>query len=146
MVGSRRDNDYVQFGEKDEMDAKRLPLNSRRLKVSHLRVIARTLDLPTMTASTDDLRAMIEGKLTEGGKQPMNVLVILEDDDTISLSDEEGTFLTGKAQGEATPLAQGHDEEAQVEDAVGDGDGQEVQDDEQDNRGDGEATEVERLI
>ena len=44
----------------------RLPLNSKRLKSGHQRWLAKELGVST-AASVDELRQMIDGKLTEGG-------------------------------------------------------------------------------
>ena len=49
-----------------------LPLNSRRLTATHLHRLAAELELPT-EASADELRQMIDGKLTETGRDVMNV-------------------------------------------------------------------------
>ena len=73
----------------------RLPLNSKRLTVSHLRQIGEALGLPT-AASLDELRGMIEGLLVEQGKEPMNVQVWLQEDTGITLYDEGGSFLAIK--------------------------------------------------
>ena len=48
---------------------KQLQLNSKRLKTTHLR---KALDLPTL-ASVDKIHGLIEGKLAELGRQPMNM-------------------------------------------------------------------------
>ena len=75
---------------------KRLPLNSRRLKTTHLRQIRKALDLPTL-ASVDKIHGLIEGKLAESGRQPMNVQVTIGDDSSLTLSYEDGAFLSVKA-------------------------------------------------
>ena len=75
---------------------KRLPLNSKRLKTTHLRQIRKALDLPT-SVSVDEIRGLIEGKLAESGRQPMNVQVTIGDDSSLTLSDEDGVFLSVKA-------------------------------------------------
>ena len=74
----------------------RLPLNSKRLTVSHLRRLASEVGVPT-AASADELRQMIDGKLAEDGKDTPNVQVVLpsaEPNSEFYLQDEEGTFLT----------------------------------------------------
>ena len=73
----------------------RMPLNSKRLKAGHLRRLAAALGVPT-AASADELRQMIDGKLTEEGKEVRNVQVVLGGADPTSefaLEDEEGRFL-----------------------------------------------------
>ena len=54
----------------------RLPLNSKRLTTNHFRCLASELEVPT-TASPDEIRQMIDGKLTEAGREVLNVQVIL---------------------------------------------------------------------
>ena len=77
----------------------RLPLNSKRLTKSHLRRLANQLDVPT-GASADEIRQMIDGKLSEAGRNAMNIQVVLvtaHPDSKFSLEDEEGKFLTVQA-------------------------------------------------
>ena len=74
----------------------RLPLNSKRLTVGHLRRLASALEVPT-GASADEIRQMIDGKLSEAGLEVPNVQVILPTSEPgceFSLEDEEGKFLT----------------------------------------------------
>ena len=54
----------------------RLPFNSKRLTTNHLRHLASELEVPT-TASPDEIRQMIDGKLTEAGREVLNVQVVL---------------------------------------------------------------------
>ena len=71
-----------------------LPLNSRRLTAALLRQLAGGLGLPT-TASSDDLRTLIEGKLTEAGRDPLHTQVVLREHERgthMSLQDETGVF------------------------------------------------------
>ena len=68
-----------------------LPLNSRRLTAARLRQLARGMNLPT-TASTEDLKLIIDGKVTELGHEPRNVQVQLHPD-RLELLDFEGPFL-----------------------------------------------------
>ena len=73
-----------------------IPLNSRRLTAGHLKRLARALDVPT-TATGDDIRQMVEGKLAEAGREPRNVQVVLGSGTPRSafvLQDESGEFLT----------------------------------------------------
>ena len=76
--------------------AMRLPLNSRRLTASHLRRLAAELEVPT-GASTNEIRQMIDGKLTEAGRDVMNVqevLVSAQPSCEFHLEDADGKFLT----------------------------------------------------
>jgi len=61
-------------GSGNEGPRVRLPLNSKRLKRSQLERLAKALDLPT-SASSDELRQLIDGKLTDQGKEARNVQV-----------------------------------------------------------------------
>lgn len=70
----------------------RAPWNSRRITAEQLRRVGRAMDVPT-TASTDEVRVMIEAKLTELGREPRNVQILLEPSSKISLQDESGEFL-----------------------------------------------------
>ena len=76
--------------------ATRLPLNSRWLTASHLRCLAAELEVPT-GASTDEICQMIDGKLTEAGRDVMNVQVVLisaQPSCEFHLEDADGKFLT----------------------------------------------------
>ncbi len=55
-----------------------IPLNSRRLNASHLQLVTQALDLPTDLCS-DELRQLIDGKLTDMEHEPMNVQVVLQE-------------------------------------------------------------------
>ena len=55
---------------------KPLPLNSKRLKVLHLRQMAASMTLPT-TGSANELRQMIEGRLADMGTDPRHVQVLV---------------------------------------------------------------------
>ena len=71
-----------------------MPLNSRRLTAPLLRQLAGGLGVPT-TASRGDLYPMIEGKLTEAGRDPLRTQVVLREVDRgihLSLQDETGVF------------------------------------------------------
>ena len=57
---------------------KPLPLRSGRLTAMHLRKLAKALGVP-MSATIEDLRLMIDGKLAEMDKQPQNVQVVIDD-------------------------------------------------------------------
>ena len=58
------------------------PLNSKRLGAAYLHRIAAELGLPT-TASLEDVRQMIDGKLLEESKEPKNVQVTVGVDEVI---------------------------------------------------------------
>ena len=58
---------------------KRIPLNSRKLTVAHLKQIAKAMELPTV-GSADELRQQIEGKLTsQEGCEVSTVQVIVQE-------------------------------------------------------------------
>ena len=93
-----------ELGRREPAPTMRLPLNSRRLKAEQLRRLAAALEVPT-AASADELRQMIDGKLTGEGKVTQNIQVVFEGTDLtsmFSLEDEEGTFLTVPTRGEQT--------------------------------------------
>ena len=73
-----------------------LPLNSRRLTGPYLRSIAKVVGL-LMTGSVDKLRMIIEGKLTEMGRDPRNVHVIVTKDprgrEMLALRDVDDVFV-----------------------------------------------------
>ncbi len=71
-----------------------LPLNSRRLSSAHLKRLANTMGVPT-TATGDEVRQMIEGKLPEQGREPCNIQVVLGATPgcAFHLRDLEGTIL-----------------------------------------------------
>ena len=72
------------------------PLSSRRLKLYQLQQLAQALELPT-SASSDDLRVMVEEKLRAMDRNPFNTQVVMDIQDEgtedLSLQDEEGQFL-----------------------------------------------------
>ena len=71
-----------------------MPLNSRRLTALLLRRLADGLGVP-IGATQADLRPMIEGKLTESGRDPLHIQVItrsVENGTHLSLRDESGIF------------------------------------------------------
>ena len=67
------DERYVELAPR----GRPLPLNSKRLTAAHVQQLARTLGLPT-TASPDDIRQMIDGKLAEIGRETPNVQVVVQ--------------------------------------------------------------------
>ena len=75
---------------------RQMPLNSRRLTAALLKQLAGGLDVPT-SASMEEVRQLIDGKLGELGRDPRNTRAVLEEGDRgtrISLRDAEGVFLT----------------------------------------------------
>ncbi len=68
-----------------------IPFSSRRMKAEWLKKVAGELGVP-VTAAATDLRLMLEGKLTEMGKQPTNVQA-QKGNPILSLLDKEGIFL-----------------------------------------------------
>ena len=78
--------------------SKTVPLNSRRLTAKILRSLAAGLDIPT-SASNEELRQMIEGKLLEQEREPRDVQVVIMAAATEGtgaspeLQDEDGVFL-----------------------------------------------------
>ena len=90
------------------------PLNSRRLTARIIGRIAEALEVPTR-GSLEDTRQMLEGKLVEGGKEPRNVQVVLDETDegvAVRLADEDGTFL------EVPPVRDRDDSEGEDRGAV----------------------------
>ncbi|KAL5481622.1 hypothetical protein EMCRGX_G021819 [Ephydatia muelleri] len=73
-----------------------LSLNSRRLTTAHIRQLAVALEIPTRASAADILR-MIEGKITEDGRDPFNVQVVVKEGEDggilLQLQDAEGVFL-----------------------------------------------------
>ncbi|KAL5475685.1 hypothetical protein EMCRGX_G025531 [Ephydatia muelleri] len=73
-----------------------LSLNSRRLTTTHIRQLAVALEIPTRASAADILR-MIEGKITEDGRDPFNVQVVVKEGEDggilLQLQDAEGVFL-----------------------------------------------------
>ena len=72
-----------------------------RLKTRQLKRIAAALGVPAESASTEDSRTIIEGKLPEMSKDPNEVQVVVEDWDddggTLFLINDEGVILTIEA-------------------------------------------------
>ena len=72
-----------------------LPLNSRRLGSTHIKLLAETLELPT-SSSTEELRQLIDGKLMEQEREPRNVQVVVQESSRteirLFLMDESGPF------------------------------------------------------
>ena len=57
-----------------------LPLNSRRLMAAIIKRIARALEL-LESAALEDVRQMVDGRLTERGEEPKSMQVALIDTD-----------------------------------------------------------------
>ena len=96
-----------------------LPLNSKRLTGAVLRQIARGLGVPG-TASADEVRQVVEGKLGELGRDPRNTQVCwveVEDGLKVTLKDADGVFLEVEPEESG---AQEEEEEEQVEVEAGD--------------------------
>jgi len=71
------------------------PLLSKRLKLQQKKAIATALELST-SATGDDLRVIITGKLQELGHNPASVQVVVtnsEEGKSLSLQDVDGVFL-----------------------------------------------------
>ena len=76
---------------------KLLPLRSRWLTAVHLRRLAKALEVQ-VSATIEDLRLMIDGKLAEMDKEPQNIQVVITDTEEgrvecLVLQDETGVFL-----------------------------------------------------
>ena len=76
-------------------------INSRRLKTRQIRRIAAALGVTVGSASADDTRTIVEGKLREMDKNPTEAQVTVQcsDDDsgTLFLINDEGVILTVEA-------------------------------------------------
>ena len=88
-----------------------LPLNSRRVTGRQMRALATGWDLPT-NASQEDLAQMIRGKLTDDGRQPRNVQLVVGER-KLKLRDEDGVFL----ELDSSDPSEEHLEEAESEEA-----------------------------
>ena len=80
-------------------EKQRMLLNSRRVTRSQLWAVAEKLGLPT-SATGEDLAQIVSGKLTEEGRDPKNVQIVLSDDQ-LQLEDMDGVFLTVTLEEEA---------------------------------------------
>ena len=76
------------------------PLNSKRISLAQLRQLAQALDLP-VTASMADLKVMVEEKLRELERDPVNIQIVVKEipdgSQSLELQDESGTFLEATA-------------------------------------------------
>ena len=84
----------AESGETTPRATKPLPLNSKRLKVLHVKQIAASMTLPT-TGSADEVRQMIKGRLADMGKDPRHVQVLIPEAEGahLQLQDVDGVFL-----------------------------------------------------
>ena len=99
--GARIDGAGVDSTGGGRGSAHPVTLNSRRLTTRRLRQLAGGLGVPS-SVPPEDLRAMIEGELTEGGRDPLRTQVVLRTEERgvyMTLQDEAGVFL------EIEPLA-----------------------------------------
>ena len=100
-----------------------LPLNSRRMTAVHLQRLARRLGLPT-SASTEETRQIIDGKLSEMGREPRNVQVVIAEPEVggaecLWLQDETGVFL--RAELDSEPDSGDREEHREPDQRHGDG-------------------------
>ena len=77
------------------------PLNSRRITAQILKRIVEQLEVAA-TGSLDEIRAAVDGKLAELGQEPRNVQVLIGEE-SASLADAEGVFLTVEWESETVP-------------------------------------------
>ena len=98
-VASMVDNMLETTGDEREVPHTRssyVPLNSTHIMTGQLCSLDTALGVPA-SGTVSDLRLMIEGKITVGGRDPCNVQVLLPrsmEDVSISLRDHEGIILT----------------------------------------------------
>lgn len=94
------------------------PLNSKRLSKRHLQSLAQGLGL-SPDIPLGELRLIIEGKLVEVGKEPMNVQVVVcgAEAGPVCLRDDDGVFLEAdlyQPEPEDDVSHHAHDEETKV--------------------------------
>ena len=91
-------------------DRRPLPFNSKRLTRVYVQAIARPLELPTW-GSAAETRQIIDGKLSDDGREPINVqvinvqVIIVKDQDgaeSVSLTDANRVFLDPVPVGSST--------------------------------------------
>ena len=90
------DNTHGAGLERHQRTRMHMALNSAQLTAGQLRSLGTELGVPT-SGLIGDLRLIIEGKITEQGRDPRNIQVALSrdaDDRSFTLSDHEGVFLT----------------------------------------------------
>ena len=97
-VRDQHENDTLDpVNTEDLLDGTAYHLNSRRLKTRQLRRVAAAVGL-TESASAEDTRTIIEGKLREMDKDPTEVQVVVRDlegdDGTLFLINDEGVIIT----------------------------------------------------
>ena len=96
--------------------SKPLPLNSKRLKVACMKRIVASMSLPT-SGSADNVRQMIEGRLTEMSKELQHVQVLVSRESGhihLQLQDADGPFLDVEPEEEQT-VSSTHDNDEQEE-------------------------------
>ena len=88
-----------------------IPLNSKRLTVTHLRRLANSIGVP-VDAGGEELRQMIDGKLLEMGREPRNVQVFVgaTSRDEFCLRDMSGTILTVEEDGGVDEQSSGEED------------------------------------
>ena len=95
-AGAEGAREHVQGPRGARAVGRPLPLNSKRLTSVYVQTIARAMELP-MKGSVAETRQMIEGKLSDVGREPTNVQVIIQEDEDgaeqVSLTDVLGVFL-----------------------------------------------------
>ena len=88
-------------------EGKVYPLNSKRLTVKHLKLLAEALELPS-SCSGDELRQLVDGTLRDRGRQPENVQVFVQQrrrvtvELEVTLMDERGEFGHSQSTSEET--------------------------------------------
>ena len=91
-----RERAQVPRGVQVRTAGRPFPLNSKRLTSVYVATIARAMELPTK-GSVAETRQMIEGKLSDIGREPANVQVVIEGGqdgaEHVSLVDVSGVFL-----------------------------------------------------
>ena len=92
-------------------DGSLFPLNSRRLRSVHVRLLAQTLGLPTANISIEEIRQLIDGALLEREKEPRNCQVVVQEhNETVScmrLFLLDGTGVFQQSEPHYTPLPGG---------------------------------------
>jgi len=85
-------SEEYEFEDGDVPEGPAYPLTSKRLKVRQLQQIAWNLQLPT-SGTAAVTRQLVESKLTEMGREPRNVQVVIKgtgENDSMFLIDENG--------------------------------------------------------
>jgi len=85
-----------------------VPLNSKCLSAYNLKRIAQALGVPS-TSSADEIRVLVDGKLTELNSEPRNVQVWLQASGAIELVNANGVFLRIDQEIDFPPLSENSD-------------------------------------